>query len=307
MGTQDQSGAAEGLPTGDELSQEELLHLELDELDAAAGKGDAAAAPTPSVAEAEATRKGWRPKDKYEGDPEKWVDAETFLQRGERFASNLQKENAALKAKLDRFEITRKQFIEHQRGVMEQKDRELQDALRQLRMQRSEAQSEGDHERAIELEDRMEVLKRDREKVQADLEASKEETSEPAAAAAAPQIDPVLEAWIEDGNDWFAKDVKLRNYAVALGDELRQQGETLKGRQFLDKVRTLMEQEFPSRFGKSQRQVLGESGGSGAASTSRGKTARDLPAADRALMREFVAQGYITEEKFLKDYFSRNA
>ena len=293
-----------------ELTPEEEFDLEQAELIAAAGgkttddgAGAAAAAALDPI-EAEASRKGWRPKDKYEGDPTKWVDAKTFIERGERFASNLQKEVATLKAKLESFEGTRAAFIKHQSEVMKAKDEELSAVLKQLRVQRSEAQADGDHEGAVALEDRMEVIRKDREQVAAELKAV-----EAPAEAAAPTVDPVLEAWIEDGNDWFAKDAKLRNYAVTLGDELRSQGETLKGRAFLDKITTLMAEEFPSKFGNANRQRAGMAEGSrgSAAAGAGGKTERDLPAADRALMREFVAQGYMTKEKFLTDYFSRNA
>ena len=161
-----------------ELTPEEEFDLEQAELIAAAGgkttddgAGAAAAAALDPI-EAEASRKGWRPKDKYEGDPTKWVDAKTFIERGERFASNLQKEVATLKAKLESFEGTRAAFIKHQSEVMKAKDEELSAVLKQLRVQRSEAQADGDHEGAVALEDRMEVIRKDREQVAAELKAT---------------------------------------------------------------------------------------------------------------------------------------
>jgi len=33
-----------------------------------------------------AMAEGWRPKEEYQGDPEKWVDAAEFLRRGELFS-----------------------------------------------------------------------------------------------------------------------------------------------------------------------------------------------------------------------------
>lgn len=292
----------------DTMTPEELIEAELAEAaGAGAGATDpdaeaaAAAAAETAAIEAEATRKGWRPKDKYEGDASKWVDAKTFIERGERFNKNLQKEVTVLKAKIESFEGTKAAFVKHQNEIMQRKDAELADALRQLRIQRSEAQADGDHEAAVALEDRIESVTSDRAKIKEELAAVE--------APAAPTVDPVLEEWIGDGNDWFAKDAKLRNYAITLGDELRSQGESLKGRAFLDKISTLMAAEFPARFGNANRQRPGAAEGSrqsGAPASGGTKTERDLPAADRALMREFVAQGYITKEKFLKDYFSRN-
>jgi hypothetical protein len=295
---------------GSQLSDQEEYDLEQAELIAAAGgkaagsddgsgKGAGAGAETPeqkalAAAEAEAVRKGWKPKDAYEGDPDKWVDAKTFLDRGDKFNKNLQREVAALKAKLESFEGTKQAFVKFHEETVAAKDKELAAALKQLRVQRSEAQAEGDHEAAVEIEDRIEVITKERQGL-------KDAAPVPAAA---PQVDPVLEAWIGDGNDWFAKDAKLRNYAITLADELRADGETLQGRQFLDKVAELMRAEFPSKFDNPNRQRPGAVEGSSrsAVSAPQGRTERDLPKVDRELMNEFVRNGWTTKEKFLAEY-----
>lgn len=297
------------------LTDQEEYDLEQAELIAANGgkapipaPGDAAAGLTDDQKwaavqqglEAEAARKGWKPKDKYEGDAKQWVDAQTFLARGERFVSNLQKEVAGLKAKLESFEGTKAAFVKFHEETVKGKDKELGEALKQLRIQRSEAQADGDHAQAVEIEDRIEVLSKERK----DLA---EATPVAAAAPAAPTTDPVLEAWIGDGNSWFTSDAKLRNYAIQIGDELRKDGETLQGRAFLDKVTDLMKQEFPAKFENPNRQRGSgvESGGSRtstAAAGAAGKSERDLPKADRDLMNEFVRNGWITKEKFLSEY-----
>lgn len=296
-----------------ELSDQEAFDLEAaEEIAAAGGKAPAAAAATltdddkwaqvNASLEAEAARKGWKPKDQFAGDPKDWVDAQTFVARGERFVKNLQKEVAGLKQKLDSFEGTKAQFVKFQTEIMEKKDAELADALRQLRVQRSEAQADGDHESVVALEDRIESVQKERVTTKEELEAVA------APAAAAKTVNPILEEWIGDGNEWFQNDAKLRSYAIQLGDELRAQGETLTDRPFLDKVATLMAAEFPHKFGGNANRTrpgMAESGRT-AAVASGAKSERDLPAADRALMKEFVAQGYMTKEKFLTDYFSRN-
>ena len=90
-------------------------------------------------------------------------------------------------------------------------------------------------------------------------------------------------------------------------------GETDRGRKFLDKVAAKIREEFPRSFRQAPGtppgdRVSGSSAGgaSGSPSGAGGKTARDLPAADRALMRQFIADGMYTEAEFLKSYFSRN-
>ncbi|MBU6264867.1 MAG: hypothetical protein KGM14_01565 [Actinomycetales bacterium] len=252
------------------------------------------------AAEAEASRKGWVPKDKYTGDPSKWVDAKTFIARGEKFTKNLQREIADLRAKLDSFEGTRKAFVKFHEETIAKKDAEIADAIQQLRIQRSAAVREGDDELAIQLEDRIDVLKDQRKEVK----ATPVEQKTPEISADEALKNPLIEDWIDDGNEWFRDDEKLRNYALELGKEIAAEG--VKGRKFLDRVRERMEEEFPRRFKKDSAPAGGRAdpvaGGTNARPSVGGKTEADLPPEDRKLMREFVAQGWMTKEKFLKEY-----
>ncbi len=93
----------------------------------------------------------------------------------------------------------------------------------------------------------------------------------------------------------------MMNYATSLAQELKANGDTTKGRVFLDKITDLMKDTFPKAFPARSRSNSVESGGSGGI-TIGGKTAKDLPADDRKLMKQFVAEGWTTEAEFLKNY-----
>lgn len=254
----------------------------------------------------EASRKGWVPKDKYKGDPAKWVDAKTFIDRGERFTKNLQREIEGLKSKIESFEGTKKQFVKFHEEQIAKKDTELREAITALRVQRTQAIREGEDDLAVTLEDRIDLLKGEQTKLK---DIPKEQDPAPAASGPNPN-DPVLLEWIDDGNQWFHDDPKLRDYAIAIGQELVTGGETLRGRKFLDKVRARMAEEFPRKFAapanKARPLPTGESGSSGGSSSSSGKSERDLPPADLALMKQFISEGWTTKDKFLKEYFSGN-
>lgn len=284
----------------------------------AAGNGEATtgtATGTPAdaatvAAEAEASRKGWIPKDKYKGDPAKWVDAKTFNERGERFTKNLQRDVEQLKQKLADFEGTKKAFVKFHEETMAAKEAELKSAIAALRVDRTRAIREGEDDLAVELEDRIDLLK-DQQKAIKDIPAGEANAGDPAAAAAAarkpgPNMDdPVLLDWIADGNEWFQDDPKLRDYSIAIGEDLIAKGETVRGRKFLDKIAGIMAEEFPRRFAAKTQTASRESAvesGTGASSAAAGRTERDLPPEDRALMREFIAAGWTTREKFLKEY-----
>ncbi len=252
-------------------------------------------------AEAKAGARGWVPKDKYKGDPAKWKDAATFLQAGERFSGNLQREVNDLRAKLADFEGTKAQFIKFHEETVARKNDELKEAISALRVQRSQAIGDGEHQLAVEIEDRIDLLKGQQQEVKA-------------LPVARPAVDennnidpnnPVLNEWIDDGNDWFRDDAKLRAFAVQLGSDMRKSGETAQGRKFLDKVTAQMAEEFPRKFAKSQTtRQNGVESGNAASSSSSGHSVRDLPAEDLALMKDFIKKGWTTQEKFLANYFT---
>lgn len=289
------------------------IEAELEGLDFSSDEGgeDAAATIEAELAasESQATSQGWVAKDKYKGDPKKWVDAKTFVDRGERFVTNLQQEVAVLRGKIEGFEGTKAAFVKFHEESITRKDAELKEAIASLRVQRSEAQRDGEHEQAIALEDRIDLLK-DQQK---ELKAPIAQDAAPAAKPGLNMKDPMLLDWIEDGNQWFQDEPTLRDYAIVLGEQFISNGETVRGRAFLDKVAEAMKKEFPRRFRESSeggmRNAAGGSGNGGNRDSKNpggaGKTERDLPAEDQALMRQFIKEGWTTKEKFLTSYFSR--
>lgn len=50
---------------------------------------------------AEATAIGWKPKEEFRGDPDRWVDAERYVKRGEEFLPIVQSSNRKLKETVD--------------------------------------------------------------------------------------------------------------------------------------------------------------------------------------------------------------
>lgn len=258
-------------------------------------------------AERTAASKGWVPKNRYKGDPSKWVDAKTFNERGAKFNKNLQAENALLKQQLTEFKGTAEAFKKFHQEAMEQKERELQSALRQIKREIREADRNGDDDLVEQLEDRKELL----DKSAADLQREKEAVQKPTTQEA--QLDPVLQGWIDEGNEWFRDNAGMREVALEIAAEMRKDPNQELGRPFLDEVRRRMEEEMPRKFGQSSstprtpRRSPVDSSNRSSASSSGGKASiRDLPAEDRALCAQFVREGWTTEEKFLESYFARN-
>ena len=293
-----------------ELESIDLAAREIALADDEPGKATTATKPVekPHDYEYEARRKGWKPEAEYTGPEGKWVDAKTFVERGERFTRKLESEIETLKSKIASFEGTKTQFRKFFDDQMAKRDREHADAIAALRIQRSAAIREGDDALAVELEDRIDATKAQQAalKVEATQQAEVKEVVQESPVA------PILKEWIEDGNDWFAKDEVLQKHAVAVAASLRKAGDKRENRAFLELVKAQVMEDFPRRF-KDQPTARGSASegavnGGGAASRQgfNGKTERDLPAEDLALMKQFVKDGLYTKEQFLKSYFSRN-
>jgi hypothetical protein len=258
---------------------------------------DKAQSENTSDTEKQAILKGWKPKADYKDDPAKWVDAKTFLERGEKFNKNLQKELDQVKRQLEQFKGTAEAFAKFSKEQLAAKQTELDNTITELRKAKLEAARNGEDDTVIKLEDRIELVQQQKK----DLKALPE-----AVAPTGPDSqDPVLRAWVDEGNEWFDNDPKLRRYALAIGKELRDSGETLRNRAFLDKVTDLVKQDFPEAFAEKAPASSVESSRTNG-SRPAGKTERDLPQEDRDLMKQYIKNGWTTKEEFLKSYFSRN-
>ena len=264
--------------------------------------GDGEATEVGIETQTKATKAGWVPKDRYKGDPSKWVDAETFVQRGENFLVNIKEELKETRKKLADFEGTKAAFVKFHEEVLAKREAEYKEAITALRVQRSQAQAEGDHEVAIALEDRIDEMKVAQKALRSDPPAKAPPATGPDMA------NPVLQEWVKDSAPWFETDSKLRDYAVAVGERMIAEGETARGRPFLDKIQEIIHRDFPRRFkntgtGSLAMAASGVSGDGGM--STKGKTARDLPEVDRQLMKQFIESGLTTEDKFLKSYFNQ--
>lgn len=288
-------------------------------LEEAAGGGEqkpAAKAEGGHDYEYEARRKGWRPETEYTGPEGKWVDAKTFVERGERFTKKLEGEIATLKKQIDGFEGTKAQFRKFFDDQMAKRDKEHTDAINALRVQRSQATRDGDDELAVELEDRIEATRKQQADLKSEAAAAATERQAEAPNEQAAVTSPVLVEWIAEGNEWFQKDEVLTKHAIEVGKQMRKDGEKRMGRAFLELVKEQVKSDFPRRFkeleaaGGARQNASGGAGqggtGTGNQAAYNGKTERDLPAEDLAIMRQFVKDGLYTKDAFLKSYFSRN-
>ena len=180
--------------------------------------------------EAEASKMGWVPREKFRGDPEKWVDAETFLKRGEEVMPILKANNERLMAEVSktRAELTRTQELlkASQEAIEELKQFNTETARRiaeksrlDLLAELKQARESGDVEAQAALEDQLEevkeVIKKSKQLGESKPPEPSEEQRRQAAEAA---------AWIRENAPWFGQDRRKTALLLAITDELRASG-----------------------------------------------------------------------------------
>ncbi|NNE36085.1 MAG: hypothetical protein HKN13_12660, partial [Rhodothermales bacterium] len=191
--------------------------------------------------ESEARQDGWCPKEEWRGDPDKWVDAQEFVARGENIRPILQANNAKLKTQLEQMdkrvnELLQtnsefKQFAETQR----QKERESYERrIKELEALRSKAVTEGDGATFQQTEAELNQLRQNKP---------------------APQqqgLSPDMQQWL-DANNWYnpeSSDFNVQRAAAVDGAAtvVKHQQPHLSGADFLNASLELAKEKEPALF-----------------------------------------------------------
>lgn len=258
--------------------------------------GEALPSGEPSPAEAEARLLGWRPLEEFDGPEDKFRSAEDFLAEGKRINGFLRKDLDKLRNEVSRrdqdiaeLKQTLSEFAAFHR---ETEKKAYERAKAELLAAKKDAIREGDGDKVVELEEKMEQLR--------ELDPGKL-----APKAPPPQVDPVFAGWVNE-NKWFAENAKLRVVANGYGELLRQEAPGLVGRPFLDEVKRRVAEDFPAAFGNQERNRPAAVAGSGETrERSSGKRGyNDLPPDARTMCDKFVKQGLVaSRDQYVKEYF----
>lgn len=235
---------------------------------------------------------GWRPKEEFRGDSSKWVDAETFVSRGENFIPILRADREKLRGEVAETKAalseTQKALKASQEAIealqqyhAEDTARQVEKAKKDLVKQLKQARDDGDVEAEVEIQDELTRIRT----AQATAPApAPKPPATPAAPAApvAPAVDPEQAAWLEE-NTWFKTSPRLRGLAMGVAEELRAKQPGLKGKAFYEAIDVEMAEylEPPARGTDKVQGGRGPSGGGGG-SGGRKKTYADLPAEAKA-------------------------
>lgn len=276
------------------------------------------AAMQPAV-EQEARTLGWVPQEDFRGDKSRWVDAETFVQRGHEIMPILKQNNARLTQTVAELQETVNSLVgelKTSKGTLEElktfsaetiKQR-VADAKRDVLVRLKQAREDGNVVEEAELFEQLTDLKDAQKAASAPPPPAKKE--EPAT----PSIDPALTSWMaEPENAWFNKDRRKTSLAMGIAQELREDPATkhLVGRAFYDRISQEVEAVMGEKREPGASKVEGSRGGSGGGNGSggRGKTYADLPADAKKACddqgRKFIGTPAFKDAAAWREYYVR--
>lgn len=237
--------------------------------------------------EVKAREMGWKPKEEFEGDTAKWVEADEFV-RNAPFFETIHKQNRTIK-KLEKMVSTMAQHTE------EVKKASYDQAIKDLKAQKKVAASENDVARVVEIEEKIEAVQSQ------------------AKVASSPKDDAVevFETWKEK-NDWFDSDEDMTNYANGVGSRIEREHPDWTPVAVLAEVEKKTKKAFESKFKNPNREAAGKVASSSSTEKSSGKksklpTYNDLPKEAQEMYRVLVKTksnpyGGLTSEQYLRDY-----
>ena len=235
--------------------------------------------------EQEARQEGWRPQEEWNGDPEKWVDAQTFVERGEKISGILKKKVETLEQRLDRAEKANQKFGEYHKKTIQKERQQAEQKINTLQDQLAQAISEGDGQAFTRISNEINDLKQN-----------------------VPQNDQMddgfsdlAQSWLAD-NQWYNNDPVLSTFADGAADRLRAQG--FGGKAYFDELTRMVKETFPDKFENPnrKREPNVDSGAPADEPPAAKKSYKNLPADAKKACDEFVAQGFMTREEYIEAY-----
>ena len=222
---------------------------------------------------------GWKPETDWEGAPEDFIEAKEFVRRKPLF-EKIEHQSKELKQLRVAFEA----FKTHHTKV---KEGEYQRALKQLKDARRQAMSDGETDRALVLEDKIDEIQEQKQEF--------EQASQQGQVDSTPR--PEFVRWSNE-NSWYNKDRAMTSFADRLGVELAQKGWAPED--VLKEVTREVKKEFTHKFKNPNRDngSAVESGTRRGATSSPGFTLSDE---ETQIMNRMVRAGAMTKDEYISE------
>ena len=188
--------------------------------------------------EREARNMGWVPEEKFKG--KNWVDAAEYVDKGKHVLPILQQNNRRLQdelltrdKKIDTLDAqlknTNKVIERLEAHYTEANKRAATEARKSLAAELTQARDDRDTEAEVRILESINSLKVAEDAPPKPDTPDKKDDSDNYNN----QISPDFKAW-ESDNSWFGKDTKKTKGVTRAAEDLREEGSTLVGREFMD-------------------------------------------------------------------------
>lgn len=243
----------------------------------------------------EARAEGWRPREEWKGSLDKWIDAQEFVERGEKILPIVQAKNRKLEEEIAEIRRTTAQFVAFQQAQLAKERKEKEGLIVQLESRKAQAVTDGNGAAVVQI---------DRQ-----IDAARQELRE---APVQVNRDPIVVQWTAD-NAWYGSEPDATAYADAAGYLFRQTRPDAGPAEVMAHITRKVRERFPEVFGEVSRvpgrRPQSPEGTQTSASPDRkgGKkkiTLADLPEDVRDIGRRFVKQKVLTEEQYVSDYLA---
>jgi hypothetical protein len=235
--------------------------------------------------EAEASEQGWTPKENWKGPEEKWTDAKTFVERGEKIAGILKSKVERLETKVESLTEANKKFGEYHKQTVETQRKKTAKRIAELEGQLAQSITDGDGQAYTVARNEIDDLK-SQQQAPADDEAA---------------WNQMTQSWVAE-NRWYVENPKLAAYADGISDRVRAEGYT--GQAYFSELSRRVHEDFPEAFENPKKSKANAVDEGGQKSTgSKAQTYDSLPADAKKACNDFVKQGFMTREDYVNQYF----
>lgn len=253
------------------------------------GEGEGEGATEPTV-EDRAREAGWRSKEEYSklkgADPDKWVDAETFIKRGEESLPIIRAENRKLRDEMKEMKSLVRDVLKNQ---TEDRERAVKDALTKLKSEKRTAVEEADPAKVDAIDKQIDKLN---------------EGAKPVVEKEAAGLPEEFSTWAT-ANPWFKKDPTLRGLAIGHFDLLTVDEPDMSDAEKLKAVKAEVMRRYPEKFTNPKRkEAPAVEGANGAPRNGGGKRGyADLPQEAKDMADRLVRQKVLkNREEYLQSY-----
>ena len=238
---------------------------------------------TPEVVDSytqQALEQGWKPKEEYQGDPDKWKPAKEFVERGELF-----KKIDTMGKELKETRRALQMLKEHHNKV---KEVEYSKAVNELKQLQKKHLEEGNSDGYLETTELLTDLK------------AEQKAREVVQEVTPTQPDPRFVSWVTD-NKWYNSDPEMRQFADAVGMGYAQTNRNLSPEEVLAYVTKEVKERFKDKFvnpNRTKSTLVGSSNTSAGTST---KNDIELTDDERRVMNTFIRTGVLTKEEYISE------